>query len=108
MTDEREWGPWIEHDGKGCPSGINGRFIFIVFRCGDAWSGIYGVSAGNTYVGAPIAYTDNKNGGSSWRWGTYARHWEVIRYRIRRPRALLDLIDMVESLPAPAKEGVTV
>lgn len=33
----------------------------------------------------------------------YGRFEMVVRYRIRKPRALRDLIEMVESLPAPSQ-----
>ena len=42
--------------------------------------------------------------GNAWLWSSVPK-WHaghiVKRYRLRKPRALLDLIEMVENLPAP-------
>ena len=89
-----EWGPWVEHDGKGCPleKGTlgeaclrNGKIVVFRALCGSVIGG----------PNDPIA-------GCAWEWGNKPIRWrfyEVIRYRVRKPRALLDLIEMVESLP---------
>lgn len=66
-----EWGPWIEHDGKGCP--CRGEYVHIVYEdqiefCGIAGSGEYG--------------------GKSWDWSNAGLFSRVIRYRIRKPRGL--------------------
>lgn len=77
-----EWGPWIEHDGKGCP--VKGQFVHAVIRrrCGRIVH--YRIIAGLT-------------AGRSWDWTTVYN--PVIRYRIRKPSALQQLKEMVESLP---------
>ena len=35
MSDE-QWGPWIEHDGSGCPDNVRGRVIHVIFEAPDA------------------------------------------------------------------------
>ncbi len=89
MTEE--WGPWIDHDGKGCPLPA-GTICEIECRDGEC---------GEIRTEPP---KPENEGGDCFCWGTVAktyRHLEIIRYRIRRPRALIELIDMVENLPAP-------
>jgi hypothetical protein len=90
MMDE-EWGPWIEHDGKGCP--CVGKYAHWVFDGHSAREGsprCHLINGGKECVGFPA-------GGPSWFWNSPYLH--VIRYRIRRPKALRELIDMVENLP---------
>lgn len=99
MSDKEEWGPWIEHDGKGMPAEVVGRVILVFaedHRGGtmeemgcprNFWHPIYGAWDHQNY-GKRIPGTNQ----------AYAR---VIRYRIRKPRALMDLIELVENLPAP-------
>jgi hypothetical protein len=92
-----EWGPWIDHDGKGCPcpgqrvQGING------WGCLDSWI-------------ADRIFSDLPEVLSSWCWAMPSNlvpRWEcIIRYRVRKPRALMDLIEMVENLPAPVMPKV--
>lgn len=73
MADE--WGPWIEHDGKGCP--CVGEWVEAAFRL---WYKTEQFIAGS-------------DGGGSWAYGdSYdMRTWHgdpVIRYRIRKPKGL--------------------
>ncbi len=98
MTEE--WGPWIEHDGKGCP-------------CVGALVRVHGVSPSGIEV---FIDTVARNTGD-WDWskfGTLGRNaatgvpgWggKVIRYRIRKPRALQTLIETAAN-PAPLPEEV--
>lgn len=82
-----EWGPWIEHDGRGCPCA--GRVVE-----GERRSGV---------VETWVAGTLNVGGhGSMWVWGTCVpkfRDLEVVRYRIRKPRGLTILEGLLENLP---------
>lgn len=75
-----EWGPWIEHDGKGCP--CVGAFVHIVYADGFERKG-------------------RATGGGSWR--SSSGLILILRYRIRKPRALIELIEMVENLPQPER-----
>ena len=96
------WSPWIEHDGKGCPVAKgtpgegelrDGRVVFFRALCGST-------------RGGPDVVASSREG-SAWVWdSSLFTSDEVVRYRIRRPRALLQLIEMVENLPAPAQPRV--
>jgi hypothetical protein len=88
MTDE--WGPWIEHDGSGCP-------------CVGMWvHRIYGRPGLDTVDGKTksekIGLVMNAQSGC-WRWSNGFS--PVIRYRIRKPRALQQMIDRAAKLDAP-------
>lgn len=92
MTQQDEWGPWIEHDGSGFPGPVGGFFQVQINR-GDKWQGI---SVGK--------YNEH---GSAWDWSSVDDEfwWKiVIRYRVRKPRALLDMIERIENMPAPEKQ----
>lgn len=107
MTDREEWGPWIEHDGKTVPVSI-GTFVHLVFEDGDEWQGIEGTSG--------VSRTRNGNwiipdDGDPWSWiwdhpnGEYGDR--IIRYRVRKPRGLTILEDLIADLPAPVQpEGM--
>ncbi len=91
MTDE--WGPWIEHDGKGCP--CVGRVVMVAAirnLLGEVWE-----------QGPAIA-----QGGQSWFWAVTGLPpndtQQIIRYRIRKPRGLTILEGVLENLPE--REGV--
>ena len=109
MSDApEEWGPWIEHDGNGCPPNLIGEILLIEFRL-----------AANDEDGGrdgQIAYTEtivNELFASLPEWerskfGSYARRpddgrtyavADVIRYRIRKPRGLTILEGLLENLP---------
>ncbi len=86
-----EWGPWIEHDGGGCPvvAGTYVRAICCFIYSEWVWEG---------HTGPEHA---------AWEWsrmGEPSPHdpkmiaARVIRYRIRKPRALLDLIERAREL----------
>lgn len=88
------WGPWIKHDGKGCP--VAGHTVEVMCR----W-------AGETV----FASCKTDGGGGSWWWnlvgGVPTCHdgWSapVIRYRVWRGDAFEKLASIAEN-PAPAKE----
>ena len=80
-----EWGPWIEHDGGPRPV-KPGTVCHLVYQDGEHFIGPIGVGAGGTEIGS----VDEP-------WGGWC---PIIRYRIRRPKALQQLIHMVENLPA--------
>ncbi len=94
MTDEG--GPWTEHDGKGCP--CVGSYVHVLRRAGRDAFGVAGEDCRNWGV-------DPHSKGSAWVWSNDIMSFsEVIRYRIRRPRALLDLIERARELD-DAPEG---
>ncbi len=78
-----EWGPWIDHDGKGCP--CIGAYVHVIYRDGMHRSGIAG-----------------SEGGRSWYWSPIMElNWDIIAFRIRKPRALLDMIERARELDVP-------
>ena len=82
MTEE--WGPWIDHDGKGCP--CVGQYVAIQVR-GPVPSG--SIPIGN--IDCDIAET--------WAWWHDGQYDDIIRYRIRKPRAMKLLQSIVENPP---------
>lgn len=84
------WSEWRDHDGgdyKGNPSDI----VQAVDLDGDKYE-----------VEADLL---------EWPWidpddPEFSTGGNIIRYRVRKPRALLQLIEMVENLPAPAQPRV--
>lgn len=62
-----EWGPWIEHDGKGCT--CVGQYCHVVFMNGHEEFGW----AGN---------------GRGWLWDSPPEYAKIIRYRIRKPKGM--------------------
>lgn len=88
MAQHNEWGPWIEHDGMPVPH-LAGEWLHIIGADGREGEGML------KFAGAK---------GSLWRWKTILKsHWSkrIIRYRIRKPRGLIILQDLIENLPAP-------
>lgn len=78
-----EWGPWIEHDGKGCP---------CVGHCGQSEFN----DPSHTVIG-PTVFTGHPE---AWDWGYESGDWyKVTRYRIRKPRGLTILEGLLENLP---------
>ena len=87
-----EWGPWIEHDGRGCPLPV-GTYIK------DEWEGPPGRF--NSSEG-PISYRELE----AFDWSNFGkkslhgmRCGRVIRYRIRKPRGLVILEKLLTDLP---------
>ena len=98
MTEE--WGPWIEHDGKHKPA--NGLLVQKEYANGLVMTGMVGWGTKtSTELGLP-RYTGETFSGS-WVWNGPGSYVPILRYRIRKPRALLQLIEMVENPPAPER-----
>jgi hypothetical protein len=83
MMDE-EWGPWIEHDGKGCPL-PRGTFVQSEQRDGLI----------ETHKALCLRFVDGAP--TCWEW--LGLPDDIIRFRIRKPKALRELIDMAANLP---------
>lgn len=98
MTDEYEWGPWIEHDGSGRPN-LDGVPRQIEYADGQ----IIDTTAYSQVFFDIRPYTGPKFA-DSWDWSKPGFFIPVIRYRIRKPRALRELRELVEKLPAPERE----
>lgn len=95
MSEDVEWGPWVEHDGRGCPLPV-GTMIEAVYewRVGCFCTEVHPVPRSTP----------------SWDWRNWGRPYSATdprlvmalrRYRIRKPRALLDLIRLAEHPYAP-------
>ena len=92
------WGPWIEHDGKGCP--IRGLIAEVTYertmRRGDnAYGEPWRETITHIVPFAPRA--------RSWDWSNWPKFSRVIRYRVRQFSALTDLKAICEN-PQPVRE----
>jgi hypothetical protein len=76
-----EWGPWIDHDGRGCP--CVGEYAERIHSTGYVVIGII------------------RFGGHSWHWR--AGYTRVIRYRIRKPKGMVILESLIADLPETAE-----
>ena len=85
-----EWGPWIEHDGKGCP--CVGEWVHVFSDMGMEIEGLAG-KGGGPCVRAGLPWD------ACWCW--HPRAQKIIRYRIRKPRGLTILDHLIADLPAP-------
>ena len=90
-----EWGPWIEHDGKGCPCvGQVVQVATVVNLLGEE----------KTHPAMTAM------GGPSWHWAKTClppNVWQhIIRYRIRRPKGMAILENLIADLPAPVAPEV--
>ena len=87
MADE--WGPWVEHDGRGCPPSLVGHLVGVQFLTPGGGS--------REHVGR-VSQVDVDRGGA-WDWSLFGMPagppgfvWgKVIRYRIRKPRGMVVL-----------------
>jgi len=81
-----EWGPWIDHDGRGCP--CVGEMVQAYFRSSIT---------GRVWLYETVAVAGSM-GGYSWDW--INKHYSlIIRYRIRKPKGLKILEGLLENLP---------
>ena len=95
-----QWGPWIEHDGKGCP--VYGMSVEAQ---------IYGEeNRHSNRIGRKTDFQtlDSSSKVSAWVWFFDApTHGKVTRYRIRKPRGLTMLEGLIADLPQPAEAETT-
>lgn len=91
---EAEWSDWIEHDGKGCPLS-EGTVVNGVEADGSNWFGTVIGFSGELQEG-DVNVWDWDHCQVQGRW-----EWRLVRYRIRKPRALLDLITIAADPYAP-------
>ncbi len=88
-----EWGPWIEHDGKGCPVPV-GTYLHLVSKCGFHQHGY----VKRLKPGCGYFFWD-------WviaKWG-HDKHC-IVRYRIRKPRGLQILEERLAEIDSPIQE----
>ncbi|PCJ24134.1 MAG: hypothetical protein COA96_10335 [SAR86 cluster bacterium] len=95
MSDE--WTDWRDHDGKGVPVpiGMFAEWVFCDFNFEPLGQSSGMVKGGNSWLWAGGI---NRMKSNPARWAA-----PFTRYRIRKPRALQQLIEMVETLPVPVK-----
>lgn len=93
MSDDHEWGPWIEHDGAHIPTDF-GVGDLVQLTSEDNRTGDLLTSA---KIVEPFDFVR-----WNWFWGESTH--DALRYRIRKPRALLDLIKRAKELD-DAPEG---
>jgi hypothetical protein len=91
-NDESEYGPWIEHDGLGCP--CVGSFVHAVGYCDidDKSHEVWGIA--------------EDNGGESWDWSNAPEYIRVILYRIRKPKGMQVLQGLLRDVEDGPKEVV--
>lgn len=94
-----EWGPWIEHDGSGCP--CVGMYAQWVWDNGVIREGIAGISRVNPITGEVLGARKGC-GPNVWDWATKPIR-RAIRYRIRKPRGMTILESLLENLPDEVK-----
>lgn len=96
MTEDT-WGPWIEHDGKGCP--CKGQLVHVVRRSGQ--ESIHVAFTRRITASGHILQGAVSGGPNTWDWGSGGKpHNQVIRYRIRKPKGLTQLQRIAEQ-PQP-------
>jgi hypothetical protein len=82
VSGQDEWGPWIEHDGRGCPV-PNGTIVQVFEQC--AALGLIGPNVGVSMSG------------NSWIWQNFPEFTKVICYRVRKPRGMAILEQAIQS-----------
>lgn len=84
-----EWGPWIEHDGKGCP--CKGQVVQAERRSGEILGPYiaYTKAVGIPDLGNPLHDC----------WVHLPKPSDIIRYRVRKPKGLTILDGILENLP---------
>lgn len=104
MTQQDDqWGPWIEHDGKGFPAPV-GTMVWRVFD--EPVSRLRGVNITPTQeIIEPLEARELE----SWLWamprGFYVEIIaRVVKYRIRQYRSL-ELLKRIAEQPQPVPKG---
>ena len=97
---DEQWGPWIDHDGKGCP--CRGQWVQV--ECRDGWTheGLAEMSTVSRDGNKPRPY--NPKCPSRWVWVEVLRKNQIIRYRIRKPKGLTILEGLLEDLDVQMDE----
>lgn len=82
--NEEGWGPWIDHDGKGCPVPL-GTIVKVIHEDG-------------------ISSEGPAEGSLCWVWGEIPSEddtgWYVpiIKYRVKKPKGLIILESLLQNL----------
>ncbi|OOY15084.1 hypothetical protein BMI85_16185 [Thioclava sp. DLFJ4-1] len=89
------WGPWIEHDGKGCPVPV-GTICHLVWR--DGLEIIANVEGSGSWVWGDLRYSSTSGRNS------YGEPLvPIVRYRIRKLRGLT-ILQEIAAYPQPVRE----
>jgi hypothetical protein len=111
MSDE-QWGPWIEHDGKGQPV-PDGTIVQMELK-GPTQNG-WRFTKPDTVVlheepGRAIIISRTSRQGF-WNWSNFGRvtpsgglYSKTVRYRVKKPKGLKMLEELIQNLPALTKE----
>ena len=87
MNNQDEWGPWITHDGKGCP--CLGQMVEFLPECH-----IRGILPSMKMIAG-------SGGGFSWDWNNFPECTRIISYRIRKPLGLTMLEAIARDIKTP-------
>lgn len=96
-----EWGPWIAHDGKGCPC------IGAMVRSEDRRGSIEEHIAGGMLIFPDGSRYNGPRRSAffcAWVWDDGGPlGLKITRYQIKKPRGLTILEGLLESLPEPER-----
>ena len=91
MEDQRsggeEWGPWVIHDGMGCPVPA-GTIVEVV--CLDR----FGFSMRSVTLALGGSY-------SSWNWEHFPVLKRITRYRVKKPKGMRQLETILAEIDPP-------
>jgi len=99
-NEDDEWGPWIDHDGKGKPV-QDGVILWRKYANGYEWI----APMGQFTYGKQVHYAGQKYG-CSWEWSTVGFYTPVVAYRIKKPKGLKILEGLLENLPTKPEDLV--
>jgi hypothetical protein len=101
MTDE-EWGPWIEHSGvEPCKEPVGVYIQLELDLEPDTWPSDWRKLQPRLIEGT-LRYPASRS------WIKTPGFSTVVRYRVRKPKGLMMLEELIQSLPAPTKTKETV
>lgn len=100
MSDREEWGPWVEHDFSGCPlrDGEIAEVYCVARSIPEGASCV--VRIGHDYP----RENWNRCDAAARAMLRFGIRRGIIRYRVKKPRALIQLREMIETLPAPRQK----
>lgn len=105
---DEEWGPWQAHDGGRCPfkPGQVGKF-----RCRSGLERVW-TNGAMTFKkdGTDSRFSPGSKRVSIWAWAerTEPMWFDAMEWCLKKPKGLQILENLLENLPAPSRELVTV
>lgn len=94
-----EFGPWIEHDFGGCPASSGQVVECDVQKEDDRYTVVIQLD-----VNYPVSRWNAVDAASRRLRAKTGEVIGIVAYRIRRPRALTRLIELIETMPAQPQE----